>query len=539
MSAFTFYGGVGEIGGNKVLLEDGDTRIWLDFGMSFAQMGCFFEEFLQPRSNAGVRDLLALGILPPVEGIYRQDLIELPEIELALSAIPDAPRDLWRCDLGSYDAYLDRHGRPFVDAVLVSHAHADHFQHLAYLDHRTPIVCSPITRLIMSAVSDLSGGSLEYEFCSVRRRHLNQARERSIFPGDWKIEKGDPLERNFQVIGDYEERCIGNLTVQGIPVDHSVPGAMAFLITTSEGTRILYTGDFRFHGIFAEATARFREKVAALQPEIIITEGTRINNDRADSEEFVYENGLDLARKTTGLLMVDFGWKDTTRFLTLWRVAREAGRTFVISAKLAYLLRLLWEYDPAHYPNPAEEDSIRIYLPRMGSLLYTRSDYTFTKYKAGYLTDWDKDQAQDEHFPGLSHWREGVRAYHIRQTPDRYLLMLSFWELNELLDIRPPADSCYIRAACEPFSDEMRLDEARLKAWLRHFNVNTQWDSAPFQNHASGHIGGPELCEFLRSVKPRVIVPIHTEHPDAFEDLAERVLRAEVGKRYALEPLLA
>jgi len=39
MVSLTFYGGVDEIGGNKILLEDRDTRVLLDFGMSFKQSG--------------------------------------------------------------------------------------------------------------------------------------------------------------------------------------------------------------------------------------------------------------------------------------------------------------------------------------------------------------------------------------------------------------------------------------------------------------------------------------------------------------------
>jgi predicted metal-dependent RNase len=33
-TTLTFYGGVNEIGGNKILLKDGDTRVFFDFGMS-------------------------------------------------------------------------------------------------------------------------------------------------------------------------------------------------------------------------------------------------------------------------------------------------------------------------------------------------------------------------------------------------------------------------------------------------------------------------------------------------------------------------
>jgi ribonuclease J len=35
MPSFTFYGGAGEIGGNKILLESGKARVYLDFGESF------------------------------------------------------------------------------------------------------------------------------------------------------------------------------------------------------------------------------------------------------------------------------------------------------------------------------------------------------------------------------------------------------------------------------------------------------------------------------------------------------------------------
>ena len=34
-TTLAFYGGVDEIGGNKIFIKDGDTRIFFDFGMSF------------------------------------------------------------------------------------------------------------------------------------------------------------------------------------------------------------------------------------------------------------------------------------------------------------------------------------------------------------------------------------------------------------------------------------------------------------------------------------------------------------------------
>ena len=76
---FTGYGGIGEIGGNKLLLEDGDWQILFDFGMSFGSISRYFEEFLQPRIIRGLTDYLRTGLLPPLEGLYRPDLNTLPE----------------------------------------------------------------------------------------------------------------------------------------------------------------------------------------------------------------------------------------------------------------------------------------------------------------------------------------------------------------------------------------------------------------------------------------------------------------------------
>ena len=49
MARFTMLDGATTIGGTKLLFEAGDTRLLFDFGLSYATMGAYFEEFLQPR----------------------------------------------------------------------------------------------------------------------------------------------------------------------------------------------------------------------------------------------------------------------------------------------------------------------------------------------------------------------------------------------------------------------------------------------------------------------------------------------------------
>jgi len=68
MVGLRFYGGVSEVGGNKILLEDGDTRIWLDFGKSFNSGNDYYTGYLQPRGITGLKDFFEFDMLPKIEG---------------------------------------------------------------------------------------------------------------------------------------------------------------------------------------------------------------------------------------------------------------------------------------------------------------------------------------------------------------------------------------------------------------------------------------------------------------------------------------
>lgn len=110
----TFYDGANCIGGNKFLLEADDTALLLDFGINFGAEALFFDEFLRPRSITGLCDLLDLGLLPPLRGIYRQDF-ELPE------------RAWWE-RMRSRPLYRELQ----VHGVLLSHAHVDHSGYISF-----------------------------------------------------------------------------------------------------------------------------------------------------------------------------------------------------------------------------------------------------------------------------------------------------------------------------------------------------------------------------------------------------------------------
>ena len=300
----TFLGGVREIGGNKIVIEDGPDRILFDFGPSFSpQFERFYVNFLAPRSTSPVKDLLEFDLLPRIEGLYSQEA-------------------LYKSDL----AYRP----PEVHAVFVSHAHFDHAGHLELIDPTIPVHVNEGTKTILEAIE--SSGNNGYG------EH------------DWRIYRpGDVVK-------------VGRIEVRPFPVDHSIPHASGFLIRTSEGT-IAYTGDFRAHGPRAQETLDFLAAAGAEKPEALIIEGTRAGPDpRKNFTEQGVREGVDGILESDHRLAIASCYpRDVDRITTLYRAAREAERDLVISMKTAHLLRTLAPFLPKEAPQPGRSEGLSVY----------------------------------------------------------------------------------------------------------------------------------------------------------------------------------
>jgi hypothetical protein len=81
MPAIACYGGIGEIGRNNSLLEDGDTRLLFDFGTAFGRKQLFYKQSLRPRATRGLLGLLSLELtrahyLPRADRVASQELAD-------------------------------------------------------------------------------------------------------------------------------------------------------------------------------------------------------------------------------------------------------------------------------------------------------------------------------------------------------------------------------------------------------------------------------------------------------------------------------
>jgi ribonuclease J len=76
------------------------------------------------------------------------------------------------------------------------------------------------------------------------------------------------------------------------------------------------------------------------------------------------------------------------------------------------------------------------------------------------------------------------------------------------------------------YDDEQAIDLMRLWHWVEHLDLRLVGLRLEGQRvlpvagyHASGHASGPELERFVRRVQPKILIPIHTEEPEAWQGL--------------------
>ena len=55
------------------------------------------------------------------------------------------------------------------------------------------------------------------------------------------------------------------------------------------------------------------------------------------------------------------------------------------------------------------------------------------------------------------------------------------------------------------------------------------------QSHCSGHSKGSYLLEVVKTIDSKMLYPIHTEHPDAYGKVTDKLTIVEEGKKYEVK----
>ena len=120
-----------------------------------------------------------------------------------------------------------------------------------------------------------------------------------------------------------------------------------------------------------------------------------------------------------------------------------------------------------------------------------------------------------------------ITAEEISKSQQKYVMFMNYFQLNNLFDIKPKKGSVHIRSITEPFNDDMVLDQRRINNWLKLFKLYPE-----HRFHASGHASGLHILKMIEKIKPRTLIPVHTEFPGKFRGKAKKTKIVKEGIEY-------
>jgi ribonuclease J len=340
------------------------------------------------------------------------------------------------------------------------------------------VYCGETTKIILKALGDMRRADLEFDIQDIAFKPFRT---------------GDKI-------------TIGSLEIEPVHVDHSVPGAYGFIIHTSNGA-VVYTGDFRVHGAKPRMTQDFVDKAEEAEPVAVVTEATNMTGASVSSESEVGDKLNSIVKQADGIVLAEFSYADVDRLNSFFRIAKKNQRCLAVSLKQAYLLNALRADRGLSVPDLSDESV----------LVFRKSKQRYEKWEKQIL----------EQYPSRI-----VDVFEVSKRQCKVVLALSFYDLEELVEIRPEAGSCYVLSASEPFNEEMELDFEKLRNWLGHYGL------PQYHVHVSGHVMPLQLKALLSQINAKKIFPVHTENADLFSkfmrNLKGQTVQPEKGKEYRL-----
>ncbi|MEM2429356.1 MAG: MBL fold metallo-hydrolase [Nitrososphaerales archaeon] len=471
----TLYGAVGRIGGNIVLIEYKDQPIIIDFGKDFKQYRKYFN-FPYPLPTRSItRELIKTEIIPQIRDSKGKVLPLYTKFENG--------------------KLIEEEGESPIKNVFISHAHMDHSGFITLLRKQIKIHMGGMANLIYSTIM-------------MTKREVTL--ESKLF-WDENDKKERIIRLNIEPFHKGSKINIDSIEVKPYPVDHSIPGAYGFIIQTPE-KRIAYTGDFRMHGPAHILTRNFQDALSKEPLDLLICEGTNMGIGRVESEERVEKDAYKLIESSfksgNKLVIVEVRSSDIDRINTFAQLAEKLDAQIVVTPRVGYLL------------NQIQKSGLDKRLQREIPSLY-KGVKVLMRSKAR-LEWWEKDLLDDQR---IETFDQNEISNPLIKT-----IILDSGRFN-VFEKPPPPKTLYIQSISEHIDEEEEFEEERF------INAMALYGIIVYRIHSSGHVEPIDLINFINNVKPKRLIPIHTEHPEVFSEIFKdkmEVLLIEKGYHVVL-----
>ena len=213
-----------------------------------------------------------------------------------------------------------------VDALFLSHAHADHYGFLDLLPQDTPIYATEESFAMLALDGILGDDPI---------KHLEKH----------PLKSGQSCE-------------VADIKVTAYIVDHSAYGACAFLIEC-DGKRILYSGDIRLHGVKGVLYKNLPKDV-----DYLLLEGTNVLRAKSNPTERDIEKQFVEAFNDApdALHLVWCSAKNIDRICALFRACIRCGKTLAIDPYIANVLAAVAQLNPK-IPTVTTAEQMKVYFP--------------------------------------------------------------------------------------------------------------------------------------------------------------------------------
>lgn len=269
----------------------------------------------------------------------------------------------------------------------------------------------------------------------------------------------------------------GDFNIMPVTIDHSAFDAYAFKIE-ADGVTAFHTGDFRTHGFRSKTLPGVIKKFIG-EVDCVVCEATNISRPDAASisEHDLQKEYEELFTKNKNNV-VYVSSTNIDRLFGLYHAACDTNRVFIIDEYQKRIMDIVSKRDPIWGKSELynfEENKQPIPLTRKRGKFWMTSKLKWLLGEMGYVLIARSNPYFDEF---------------IQMIPGDKQTYLSMW--NGYVDPSKPA-----------------YNEKLAKSLGESF----------LYKHTSGHYDMNSLRDVLQLLKPKAIIPLHTENPEAFAQL--------------------
>ena len=327
-------------------------------------------------------------------------------------------------------------GNGHCDAVLFTHYHGDHTGQMLRIRPEIPIYAGALAKDIMRLSAE-RGGQKNEALCK-------------------RIE-------TIQTFSPGRPFLIGDIQITPFCIDHSACDSYMFLIE-ADGKRLLYTGDFRLHGVRGNVMDKILDRRIG-KVDVVVTEGTTVSRSE---HEVVTE--WDLQKRVKAYLRqykYVFVLCATTNLDRIFALARAVprGKYCICDEYQETLVETVskhWNGISSFYEMP-KLLSFKYHPParfaELGGLMFVRANSKFEAI---------------------------IRQY----DPAQSILLYSMWD-----GYRTKPDS-------------------NIPEFL---SLTDTWETL----HTSGHASPEDLRHVIEKADPEIVIPMHTDAPQKMQTLCQ------------------